>query len=711
LKNAARGRNKEVFYRDYLAAICRFFEDEMLALIAGPDIHLLIDAKSKIFDSSLVQELALNIICGRFGCHHPPRGCCSGSNDRCSGTPIRCEIRNIPNRGRCFVIEHGLWQQNRSGPIKPLAPHLLLKEYRFSEIYRNTEAESLYHLIRSRSRQRRPPYSWPLLARAIEQVFPQNVWRWLSEQEWRKHAEVGNSPLDGVDTATFDGELHDVFVRSYVLMVDPDPAVVPGPEVIAVIHRIIQEIERRVRQHPDIRDGIECILTPPSPLKNYRVFRFRFASAAAMMAEMVEKAVLSPLRRRCGGWHHISLRILRKSSLPAYGLCGYVPPNQPVRHELDTVSQSDPISRMVRELLVSKTQCKIKLLVLMGCHSFHLAKVFLPFVPNIVCVHPHSAIADRDCIIFSRFFYRILAKHKNVDKLDRIVWKAFYDAIQRVIERAALDGPDGNRPECVSRQRDYALLTQLRIVRVDRSKSDELEQFVRCKLRVPSLSGLSRGRSCSRSVASRSAEVIEMSSCTETADPDSECECPMDVDSEYFSDEMSWQWHRSRSPEFSFATVQCSSPEKGDEVKRVLLERKREEMEEYSHRGAGQRRFNLGWDVTECCCCDDVPHRVEDKFVLLIDGELVHGRDISLPMLQKVGSLRLTRSLGDSPEHSSSRNFVASVAPVLRPDDSPENALDIGTTNFSASSDSEDSEQVIGEPVECERLVSLKLLD
>ena len=157
-------------------------------------------------------------------------------------------------------------------------------------------------------------------------------------------------------------------------------------------------------------------------MSNVRVFRFKNSSTAAL----VMQRIIEPMRREKDDYIILFVP-LRRAHPKTQALCGYVPVSK------DEVYELDHVERIVADKLVSMEQCKIELLLLMGCHSYHLAKVFQPFIRNIICVHPHCKIDDDYCVRFSRFFYRRLAKGD-------IVEEAFYGALQQLEDRDALSG-------------------------------------------------------------------------------------------------------------------------------------------------------------------------------------------------------------------------------------------------------------------------------
>ena len=149
---------------------------------------------------------------------------------------------------------------------------------------------------------------------------------------------------------------------------------------------------------------------------------------------------------------------LSKSGPVAHQLTGYIPRIEEAKYVVDG-SESDVISQMIKSKLVSKEQCGIKLLILNGCHSYHLAKVFQPFVSSIICIHPQYEIEDKWSVAFTMHFYRNLAKVKEGNELN--VLKAFQLTIADLVCQRRLQPDSGEEEE-------------------DEYDDDEKEQQVEC---------------------------------------------------------------------------------------------------------------------------------------------------------------------------------------------------------------------------------------
>lgn len=286
----------------------------------------------------------------------------------------------------------------------------------------------------------------------IEKTVPSEVWEWLENLESYSNVQKENDSAESTkfkkceeskesndSSPSSDGELYDAFGNTYVLRVVPkdlnnaDPSaqhIVFEPD----INRIINKIERGIKKEAEIWNGTtfnsnrgDHVTTGSS---HFRIFSFINAD----IVSMVREEIISPLRKK-NDRYHIFFNSLRKSDPTAYRLCGYVPVQEKKEYDLNTVGN------LIRETLKSREECKIELLLLMGCYSYHLAKVFQPFIENIICVHPRVPIEDKYCVRFSRFFYRKLAQQYTRDRtFNRVVKNAFYEALRVLMENADLEG-------------------------------------------------------------------------------------------------------------------------------------------------------------------------------------------------------------------------------------------------------------------------------
>ena len=87
--------------------------------------------------------------------------------------------------------------------------------------------------------------------------------------------------------------------------------------------------------------------------------------------------------------------------------CGYIKDiiQSIIRVHMDHLNEN-VLAKRVAAFLKSKEECRIKLLIINGCNSYALAKIFSPYVPLIICIHPNTAIYNDTCHEFAEQFYK-----------------------------------------------------------------------------------------------------------------------------------------------------------------------------------------------------------------------------------------------------------------------------------------------------------------
>ena len=90
---------------------------------------------------------------------------------------------------------------------------------------------------------------------------------------------------------------------------------------------------------------------------------------------------------------------------------GYIPNTiqSIIKINLDKIEECT-LANTVKKFLRSKRECKIKLLIINGCHSWGLAQIFKKYVKLVICVHPNTAIYDSTCTQFVEQFYQNFSK-------------------------------------------------------------------------------------------------------------------------------------------------------------------------------------------------------------------------------------------------------------------------------------------------------------
>ena len=351
----------------------------------------------------------------------------------------------------------------------------VLQSYHLSTIYADSHAvSSIYkrvlmkynQLLRKAKKEGsvnlQAKYSWSLMSNAIFTVFPKDVWKALSLNDekllhpfspgtgYRYMEQIIMDSVRKTHCLDLDGSvIPSVIVRfafppdldnyqtlytiqdfTCALMVTPkDESIDIGDDkrTDRTIKRIIGEIEGGIRGKHEIASGVSFRTTKsrhytPETL-NFRIFQLKNISTSRSILSLIDN-----LTEKHNDYL-IQFVPLRKSCPGAYKMCGYMPRNEPKWHPMDTVNGMDDISGMIKYNLKSIKECKIKLLLLMGCFSYHLATVFQPFVENIICIHPHCEIEDIYTIWFGHFLYEKLAQYKRIGALKKVP-EAFKEAKQ-----------------------------------------------------------------------------------------------------------------------------------------------------------------------------------------------------------------------------------------------------------------------------------------
>ena len=119
---------------------------------------------------------------------------------------------------------------------------------------------------------------------------------------------------------------------------------------------------------------------------------------------------------------------------------------------------------------------------------------------------------------------------------------------------------------------------------------------------IPTISGLSESVSVPSKSKSHIPRILTLSA-TNTMTSDYDC---MEGDD--------WQHYPSVVPSHSYSIVRCKNPEERDRVWDILHRKRDEEQKD-------DQPLQPLWGVTRCCCVKDVPHRAQDKFILLTEGK------------------------------------------------------------------------------------------
>eukprot|EP01084_Bolivina_argentea_P179309 309848_1 len=172
-------------------------------------------------------------------------------------------------------------------------------------------------------------------------------------------------------------------------------------QVSIVKHEIIHAL----KQIPDIQINFEAVVS-----KRIHIIRF-VNEYALVLAE--QKMNEMRINDKYNHEYNIQFRDMSKADVCTQKHVGFIAETQEKIYSIDIKNKTDPISKMLKKYLKSKEECKIKLLVLNGCHSYILGKIFGEYVENVICIHPFVKILDKTATTFTKYFYESLQKYIN----------------------------------------------------------------------------------------------------------------------------------------------------------------------------------------------------------------------------------------------------------------------------------------------------------
>lgn len=183
--------------------------------------------------------------------------------------------------------------------------------------------------------------------------------------------------------------------------------------------------------------------------------------------------------------------------------------------------------------------------------------------------------------------------------------------------------------------------TNLRVSRVDYQLYEELKDYISSKLPPKSLSNLQVPPSPSIEPMTPSPSSESILNTSDSGSSGTWTQWTASLGTADESDLPSFDYHASVILNQSYFMIRCRSVKQRDEIKKILYQvktervrprswpnpmRQREKinnsmlrpiLKPYGNEQRDEQRFGADWYVTECCCEKDVPHRVEDKFILL----------------------------------------------------------------------------------------------
>jgi len=196
------------------------------------------------------------------------------------------------------------------------------------------------------------------------------------------------------------------------------------------MQKLVQELaalrEKISKQLKKAADVQVQFMTKSNTSANVQIIRFLNDSALQAAKQRIEKIKDMV---RVHNEYDIQFRPIDKADKSTQVQVGYIPKTQAINYSIDIKHKTDPLSRLLKKHLVSRSHCKIKLLVLNGCHSYILGKIFSEYVENVICINPYVKIQDRTATTFAQYFYAGLHEYVNPTRhLKESVLRAYIDA-------------------------------------------------------------------------------------------------------------------------------------------------------------------------------------------------------------------------------------------------------------------------------------------
>ena len=307
---------------------------------------------------------------------------------------------------------------------------------------------------------------------------------------------------------------------------------------------------------------------------------------------------------------------------------------------------------------MSRSQCKVKLVVLNGCHSYILGKILSEYVENVICVHPYVQIMDKSATVFTTAFYDALNQHANIKTtLSQPVLMAFMTAKKSVKEQCGRD----RKCRYHSHRRPTAhghCHQKLHFGPLGEEKWDRLQQIIdsadddAAKFRAYRSEMKGHGVIPDDQLDFDLYDGNTLKLCNVT-------ENKLALLRQYLCDELSgeemkehdvpnrsdfvarWEWREDPNyEELSVGYFKFQSKAHRNLARQKLNELQREEAIGFSDRKSRElqddhkvaamtnpEEADLGWYhrlVPRCCCSPQHPHLAEDKLILLQNGRILN---------------------------------------------------------------------------------------
>ena len=412
-------------------------------------------------------------------------------------------------------------------------------------------------------------------------------------------------------------------------------------KIIDDVKNFKDRVVKSLKKIPDMQIVFDF---PSNAACNIHIIRFRNKHALSIAKKKIERIRQNP---KYNDDYDILFRNICKSDESTKQTVGYIKPTQGKTYNIDIKDKLDPISQMVKTYLISKENCKIKLLVLNGCHSFILGKIFSEYVENVICIHPYVKIWDRTAIIFTKHFYSALQDYTNPRTLFKLsVLKAYMDAKINVSKQCSNDKACQSHSHIFDHdnQHHYHQSHLGENWKQLQSQINDPEQFKEYKHKYAN-SYISDIYDEQHLIISNISEFEMKNLINYLQDYDSSV-----IEYKYINDqdyaELSYAYLKFESTEHRRTAMKILEKKKYDEEitfsNKWIFERNPNQDDEKKNCGSGlysssetdnkyeyeyENISNLGWNhrvVPRCCCAPHHPHLAQDKLILIQDGKIIN---------------------------------------------------------------------------------------
>eukprot|EP01083_Nonionella_stella_P280792 955302_1 len=351
--------------------------------------------------------------------------------------------------------------------------------------------------------------------------------------------------------------------------------------------------------------------------------------------------------------YKIEFRHMSKADEETKKQVGFVKKMQEKVYRIDIVNKTDPISQMIAQHLKSRQECKIKLLILNGCHSFILGKIFSEYVENVICIHPFVKIRDSTATTFTKYFYQSLSENMNSSKaLSQSVLASYGTAKKQVAKECPNDNACGSHSHAhpYLNKKNKGIKQSIERIRQKQHQFAQLHLSENWNELQKKMADPIQFKQYRREMQSIQAidddlgdiydeKTLMLSNLSHDTMRDLVQYLEDHTANPHFVERIKYQKNEHYS-EFNVAFLKFKS-ESDRRLAEKLLEQKQiaQTLEfsdsilfggKYSGKYCVQKEHkwkDLGWmyrTVPPCCCSPHHAHTAEDKLILLQDGEIIN---------------------------------------------------------------------------------------